>query len=84
MNRASAFILLELFTFRNYKKVDKFTLSNFRHLVCNYISLSYSYDEFISLLTSSCISLDKEVCSLCLSFKRYVKKANNIFEGPSF
>lgn len=81
MNSIIVFILLELFTLRKYKKVDNFTLINFRHIVSNYIKNSSTYDEFLSLLTKSCMYLDKEICSLCLSFKHYVKKVDKIWEG---
>lgn len=81
MNSLHVFILLELFTFRKFKKVDDFTLTNFRHIVSNYIRVSSTYDEFISLLSKSSLQLDKDICALCLLFKRYVKEAYKIWCG---
>lgn len=81
MNSIIAFILLELFILSNFKKVNNTTLFNFRHIITSYLSDSSSYDEFMSLLSNGCLLLDKDVCSLCLSFKRYLKKAYDIWEG---
>lgn len=81
MNSFQVFILLELYTLRNFKNVDNFTLINFRHIVINYIKFSSSYDEFLSLLNTSCLSLDKELCRQLLLFKDYIRFVDKVWDG---
>lgn len=81
MNSFEVFILLELFIMRKISKVDNKILRDFRSIVINHITRSASYVSFMHNLTINSLLMDKSYCSLLMSFKSYVRKVQNIYEG---
>lgn len=81
MDSLQVFILLELFVTRKINKFDNRILRDFRSIVIGHIASSESYISFMHNLTVNSLLMDKSYCSLLMSFKRYVRKVQKIYEG---